>query len=229
MFSFTIENKKVQIWPGTQANQPVIYLHTFGEEGPQVFSQLDQMLNLQKSSQKFSLAAISSLDWNHDMVPWDIPAVFKNGEPYTGGADDYLKLLTKTIMPQTEKYIKTPILWRGLAGYSLAGLFSIYAMYRTDAFSRFASMSGSLWFPEIIDFIRTHSPQAKPSHIYFSLGNKECRTRNPYLKIVQDNTEIIQTFYRNHGIHTAFELNSGNHFQDAAKRTAKGISWLLKQ
>ena len=38
----------------------------------------------------------------------------------------------------------------GIAGYSLAGLFALYALYKTDAFTRVASMSGSLWFPGIM-------------------------------------------------------------------------------
>lgn len=47
--------------------------------------------------------AISDLDWNHDMVPWDSPPAFKNAEPCTGGADDYLRLLTREIIPTAEK------------------------------------------------------------------------------------------------------------------------------
>lgn len=38
----------------------------------------------------------------------------------------------------------------GIAGYSLAGLFALYALYKTDVFTRVASMSGSLWFPGIM-------------------------------------------------------------------------------
>lgn len=222
MISFTITNKLVQVWPGSIPGQPMIYLNTFADEGAQILSQFRQI-----SSRDFTLAAVSNLEWNRDMAPWDIPPISKNDTPCTGGADDYLRLLTETILPEVEKRLDGAIPWRGLAGYSLAGLFAVYAMYRTDVFSRFASISGSLWFPGINEYIQTHSFRRKPDCLYFSLGEKECRTKNPYLKCVRRNTEEIVSFFQTQEIDTSFELNSGNHFKDAAMRSAKGISWIL--
>ena len=68
-----------------------------------------------------------------------------------------------------------------------------------------------------------------PKHLYFSIGDKECKANNPYLKIVQKNTEEIEAFYRNKGIDTVFQLNSGNHYKNAVERTAAGIAWLLNR
>ena len=81
------------------------------------------------------------------MAPWDIPPISKNDTPCTGGADSYLDLLLSKIIPEAERQLRGTPVWRGIAGYSLAGLFAVYAMYQTGAFSRIASMSGSLWFP----------------------------------------------------------------------------------
>ena len=63
----------------------------------------------------------------------------------------------------------------------------------------------------------------RPDRIYLSLGVKEKKTRHPLLKTVQDNTEAIAKHYRQLGIEVTFELNPGNHFQDAPFRSAKGI------
>ena len=175
----------------------------------------------------FTLVSVSNLDWNHDMSPWEIPPVFKNTEPCTGGADDYLKLLIEKIMPEAEREIKGTVSWRGIAGYSLAGLFALYSLYRTDIFSRAASMSGSLWYPGISEYISSHTMKRIPDCLYFSLGSKEARTRNHYMKTVQENTEKIEEYYREKGISTVFQLNPGNHYKDAEKRTAAGIHWLL--
>lgn len=71
------------------------------------------------------------MNWNHDRVPWDSPAAFKNGEPFTGGADDYLRLLVEKIIPEAEEGLNGVPQWRGIAGYSLAGLFAVYAVYQT--------------------------------------------------------------------------------------------------
>lgn len=229
MISFTIENKKIQVWPSKAANQPVIYFNTFSEEGEQVLSLLKDSSDMTRKNHDFTLAAVSNLDWDHDMSPWDIPPIFKGDTPCTGSADDYLNLLTRKILPETEKHIKGSIAWRGLAGYSLAGLFAVYAMYQTEAFTRIASISGSLWFPGIIEYIHTHEFKQKPDCIYLSLGNKEAKTQNSYLKSVIQNTEEIYKSYQKQGINTTFVLNPGNHFKDTAERSAKGIKWMMEQ
>ena len=177
----------------------------------------------------FTLVAISNLAWNRDMTPWDSPAAFKNGEPFTGGADDYLRLLVEEIIPRAEKDLASPPAWRGIAGYSLAGLFALYAIYRTDVFSRVGCMSGSLWFPGFKEYVFSHEPKRRPDCIYFSLGDKEVKTRNPVLKTVQENTEEIQTFYQNKGIDTVFHLNPGNHFVQGIERTIACIQRLLSK
>ncbi len=47
------------------------------------------------------------------------------------------------------------------------------------------------------------------------------------LTISQSNTEELAVFYKNQQINTVFQLNPGNHFAEAVKRTALGIQWLL--
>lgn len=224
MTQFTIEQKHISVYPCDEPDRPVIYLNTFEGEGEQVLSILRN-----DGCPPFTLVSVSNLDWNHDMSPWKIPPVFKNAEPCTGGADDYLKLFIGRIIPEAEKEIKGSVLWRGAAGYSLAGLFALYSLYQTDSFSRAASISGSLWYPGITEYISLHAMKRIPDYLYFSLGNKEARTRNPYMKAVQENTEKIERFYRDKGISTFFELNPGNHYKDAEKRTAAGIRRLLDE
>ena len=222
MTSFTIEQKRVDIFPCTEPDRPVIYLNTYGREGKQVLQHLQEA-----GCPAFTLVAVSHLNWDHDMAPWDSPSAFKNADPCTGGADDYLRLLTEEIIPAAEKEIGNVPRWRGIAGYSLAGLFALYAIYRTELFSRVGNMSGSLWFPGMKAYIFSHEPKRRPDCIYFSLGDKESKTRNPILRTVQENTEEICAYYQRRGIDTVFRLNPGNHFVQSVERTAAGIVWML--
>lgn len=224
MYTFTAGGKTAAVFPTDEPGAPVIYLNTFSGEGEQIW-QAAQAAGFPP----FTLVAVSDLDWNHDMAPWGSPPVFKNAQPCTGGANDYLRLLTDEIVPSVEKELPEKPSWRGIAGYSLAGLFAVYAIYQTDLFSRVGSMSGSLWFPGIKDYIFSHNPPKQPDHIYFSLGDRESKTRNPVLQSVQQNTEEIQAFYQSKGIDTVFELNPGNHYKQATQRTAAGIGWLLNR
>lgn len=176
----------------------------------------------------FTLVTVSGLNWEAELSPWAAGNLFKYSEMFTGGADAYLQFLTQQVIPQAEAGLNG-ILWRGLAGYSLAGLFTAYALYKTDLFSRAASMSGSLWYPGFKDFALQNTLCKTPQHLYFSLGDKEARARNQYLKTVQQCTEELAAHYRSLGINTCYELNPGGHYRNIISRSAGGIKWLLTQ
>ncbi len=151
MRNFAIDGKSISVFSAVQTEAPIIYLNTFANEGQRVF-EVAQVVGCPP----FSLVAISSLDWNRDMAPWGSPAAFKKGEPFTGGADDYLRLLVEEIIQEAEKELLGPPAWRGIAGYSLAGLFALCAVYQTDVFSQVGCMSGSLWFPGFKEYVFFH-------------------------------------------------------------------------
>ena len=154
MQTIIINGKTINIFLALKPGTPIIYLNTFSNEGQKVYEAAQTA-----GCPPFTLVAISDLSWNHDMVPWDSPPAFKNAEPCTGGADDYLRLLAEEIIPTAEKEITGVPSWCGIVGYSLAGLFALYAIYQTDLFSRVGSMSGSLWFPGMKEYIFSHEPK----------------------------------------------------------------------
>ena len=117
MRAFTINGKTVDVFLEPELGTPIIYLNTFASEGQEVFEATQVA-----GCPPFTLVAISNPGWNHDMAPLDSPASFKNGEPFTGGADNYLRLLAGEIIPRAEKELAESPAWRGIAGYSLAGL-----------------------------------------------------------------------------------------------------------
>ena len=112
MCTFSTKGKTISIFPSFEVNTPIIYLNTFSNEGQKVFKAAQAA-----GCPSFTLVTIGDLNWNHDMVPWDSPPAFKNAAPCTGGADDYLRLLTEEIIPTAEKEIDGApwlgILWRG--------------------------------------------------------------------------------------------------------------------
>ena len=197
MTSFELEGKKISIFGSKNESSPLVILNTYGDEGQEVWNECRKL-----NCSPFYLAAISNLDWNNELSLWESPALYKNDGGFFGGADSYLSLLTEKIIPAVCDSIGTKPSYLALAGYSLAGLFAIYAAYKTDIFSRILSASGSLWFPGFEEYVKSHNFIKKPDSIYLSLG---------------DTLEIP----------AVFELNKGNHFTDAALRTAKGIKWIL--
>ena len=217
-----IGGKEITIYPAQTDNSPLVILHIFSDEGQQVYDALKKLTTVD-----FSLVTIGNLDWDKDMSPWAIPPIYKNDTPCSGGADEYLHLLLNDILPQVLQSLSSAPKYVALAGYSLAGLFSLYAVYHTNIFSRIMSASGSFWFPDFKEYAQSHNPQIMPEKVYFSLGDKEAKTRNTILQTVEENTILLQKHFTKLGCHTIFEIKSGNHFQDTTNRTAKGIAWIL--
>ncbi len=220
--SFACGNKKIEIYQGQGSGLPLVVLNTFSEEGGEVAAELENIGSL-----KLNLVCISNLEWESDMSPWTAPALARSEPPFTGGADRYIKELETVILPQVRTYLTGDPEFCAIAGYSLAGLFSIYALYRTECFDRAASMSGSMWYPKFTEYCRKHAFKRRPDMLYLSVGDKEARTRHPILKTVQQCTEDLVNYYREQGIEVKYELNEGNHFKDSARRTALGIAAVM--
>ena len=196
----------------------IVYVHCMKEEGENIFSLLNK---------KVPLIVISGNDWEKDFSPFKHSKVFHGGHDFQGGADDYLEVLTKKIIPTIEKKIPFLIQKRIIAGYSLAGLLAFYSIYKTDLFDSVACVSGSLWYPGMMEYIKKEEPIRIPNKIYFSLGDKESETKNPFLSKAYDCMKETADLFNIKGSKTFFELNKGGHFIDSDKRTAKAISWLL--
>ena len=84
MYTYKIDGKTLTLFPSAEPGAPIFYLNTFSDEGQKVYEAAQAA-----GCPPFTLVAISDLDWNHDMVPWDSPPAFKHAEPCTGGADGY--------------------------------------------------------------------------------------------------------------------------------------------
>ncbi len=221
---FTVQDRKISIYGKEQAGAPVVYLNTVQGEGSAVWEQCRRA-----GCPAFTLVAVSDIRWYHDMSPWQAPPIAKGGEPCTGGAESYLALLTGEILPAVEEALGGRPEYNVLAGYSLAGLFAVYAAYHTDVFERIVSASGSFWFPDFVDYVKGHEMRRVPEKMYFSLGDREAHTKNPYLSSVEERTKQLYAYYSQQGILTAFVLNQGNHFSEPDRRMADGIRWILEE
>lgn len=222
MQTFNFNHYLIHIYPSASTeNVPILYTHLATEDA-------DKVMELCQNAAPFTLISIDGIDWNRDMSPWQAEKVFKGGEDFAGGADAYLEVLTKELIPKIEKAHSFIPVYRGIFGYSMAGLFSIYALYKTDLFQLAASMSGSLWFDGFLEYMQTHDLQSPVDRIYFSLGDKEQKTKNPRMAQVEDATKKAEQYIRGIGIDTIFEVNQGNHFADVPERIVKGLKWLVK-
>lgn len=212
--------KKVALLPLGKAPRPIVWAHMPGAAA----AETAQLL----AGENLVFAAVTDADWERELSPWKAGHAFKGGRDFGGGADAYLAALTGEIISEAEAALGETPLWRGVAGYSLAGLFAVWAAWKTDVFSRFASVSGSLWYDGFTDYLNQNTPAAAVEKAYFSLGSLEKNTKNARLAVVEDCTAEAAARLRALGCETIFEQNEGGHFSGAGERVARGIRWLLQ-
>lgn len=165
----------------------------------------------------FKLLAVKVDAWNAALSPWEAPAVFGK-DAFAGNADQTLEDILTLCSDTNKTYY--------IGGYSLAGLFALWAGCQTEVFKGVAAASPSVWFPGFTDYLKDH--EMKSECVYLSLGDKESKTRNPVMAAVGE--KIIEVFrsLEWQSIPCTLEWNQGNHFKDADKRTAKAFAWIMK-
>ena len=196
--------------------------------------------------------------WEENFSPWCAPRVFAKGPNFGDGAQKTLDTLINHVIPWTESELTDPPTYRVLVGYSLAGLFSLwtgvsqqvacgcqpgtattpqlsgpgapYVDASVATFQRIGAVSGSFWFPGLLDYVdqQLRGGVVGLTHAYLSLGDREARTPNPQIMHVRENAELLASKLQNAGIISTFELNRGNHFQNVEGRMQKALNWLVK-
>ena len=174
----------------------------------------------------FVLCAFTIDDWEAELTPWDEPLVSRRG-PVPARAEETLHYVCDKLIPSLiHQYGKLPI---ALGGYSLAGLFSLWAGYERNCFDAVAGISPSVWIRGWKEYMTMHPICSKA--VYLSLGNKEERSRNQTFAQVGSNIRLEhELLSKELGYeHCVLEWNEGNHFMDNELRTARGLTWCLEK
>ena len=169
------------------------------------------------SGNDFRLIAVKVNNWNSDLSPWRAPAVFGKDD-FGNGAVKMLEEILKFCGNKNKTYY--------VGGYSLSGLFALWATYQTDIFKGVAAASPSMWFPGFTDFMKER--EIRTGTVYLSLGDREEKTRNPVMATVGEKIREAHALLSGRGVNCALEWNEGNHFRDADIRTAKAFSWVIR-
>lgn len=178
----------------------------------------------------YSLVTVEIEDWNRELSPWEFIEPVGNMS-FAGEGEQLLLDLEQSIIPCLceQLQVKQDKVSFMIAGYSLAGLFSLWALYQTKLFQAAVSCSGSLWYPGFLEYAMGQELKGD-CDIYLSLGRREEKVQNPYMAKVG---RVTKKLYKNYQTdarvkHTVLEWNEGNHFKEPLERTAKGIACAMK-
>ena len=218
-----IRNRPCRIYG--EAHAEYLLLQMTGEHELQSID--SEIAAIAQSAHQFLFTAIPVENWNDELSPWEAPAVWgKQG--FGGKAGNTLRFLTEQIIPSLKQQYPLPenvkII---LGGYSLAGLFSLWASTQANLFCGIAAASPSVWFPGWMKFEQQYPMQTQ--RVYLSLGDKEECTKNTVMAVVGNNIRTLHSQLTARGVDCALEWNRGGHFKDANLRTARAFRWAMEE
>lgn len=171
-----------------------------------------------------SIVVIGDVDWNDDLTPWPAEGVFRKAKPFGGRAAGFLDKLTREIIPATEKQLGIDEAERTILGVSLSGLFAIWSMFETDAFTNVISISGSLWYDGFVEWMEKQTLSSGIKKVCMLLGEKEKNAKDKRMATVEDRTvaaaEVIKAKSQAAVIS---ELVEGTHFSPIMPRLERAF------
>ena len=219
----TFQNRTAVLCMSPAANAPLVFFNTHFEN-PDGFLQICRTAGCPD----FHLLFVTPLDWDRDLSPWPAAAVMKGQEDFSGHADEYLSFIEDQLLPWAQELLPS-VSRRILGGYSMGGLFALYALTKTGLFSMAAAVSPSVWYPDFTGYMKTHPVFSQVKAVDLSLGTKESKTRNPLMKNVLEDLKEVEQILESQQIRCSLQMNPGNHFFQPDLRCAAAIARLLKQ
>lgn len=223
IISDVLDGRRVKLYVCDQSQAPVVYLNMYVQDGREIMDLCSQM-----GCPPFHLVTFEDISWDEDLSPWACAPVVDASDHFTGQAPEYLAFIVNTVMPHVRMAIPSTT-DQVIAGYSMGGLFALWSLFQTDAFDRSVCVSGSVWFPGFADYFTGNPFAGDVKSIFLSVGSRESETRNPYLQRTKEIFELIYEDCQKRHVDSTFQIMPGNHFQHAAERVAKGITWTLTQ
>ena len=173
-----------------------------------------------------SVVSVPVRCWNDALTPWPAEGLYRGEKPFGGHAAATLDELVHEAIPAIEKYEGLCPRSRAVCGYSLGGLFALYALVREKAFDACACVSASMWYEGWTDYLDGLDIDLRNRFVFLSIGTKEKRAVRPILKTSQTKMEECARILEQKGCTVHYQTGPGNHMQHVGERLAAGLHFL---
>ncbi len=177
-----------------------------------------------------TVVSVPVANWNDALSPWPADALHMGDPGFGGHGPEALDELLDKFIPAVEGEKNLAPRRRAICGYSLGGLFALYALAESMTFDACAALSASLWYEGWVDYLRRRCEDA-PEELsgrfaYLSVGTKEKRGGPPIVRGVQRAMGECADILAAAGCETRFVTGPGNHVQYQQERYSAGLSAL---
>jgi predicted alpha/beta superfamily hydrolase len=113
---------------------------------------------------------------------------------------------------------------RTLLGVSLSGLFAVWSAFSTDAFTNIISISGSLWYDGLVEWMKEQAPSPRIKKVCMLLGEKEKNAKEKRMATVEKRTQAAANILKEKTqASVTFELVEGTHFSPIMPRLERAF------
>ena len=222
MIESTIAGRKCRLF-GSETPDVLLVQPSARHENGSLEAEAAQLAAL--TDRPFLLVTIELEDWTTGLMPWPDGNISRDPEAGKHGQETLAYILDDLIPGLEQRYGSLPVI---LGGYSLGGLFALWASCQSARFKAVAAASSSVWIHGWLPFAKKNAPLADA--VYLSLGDREEHVKNQAIARVGDNLrayyELLQKQIGPDRCTLVWE--EGNHFSDNAGRLARAFAWCLR-
>ncbi len=174
----------------------------------------------------FALVTFELEDWIIDLMPWADGNISREAEAGRHGQETLQYVLLTLLPAMQERFGPLPAV---LGGYSLGGLFALWAASQTDSFRAVAAASPSVWIRDWQGYSQAHPTLAEA--VYLSLGDREEHVRNQAIARVGDGIRAQHKLLQRQlgAERCTLVWEPGGHFADNGGRLARAFAWCLER
>jgi len=209
---------------------PVLYFHD-GKDTAPLLEKAEHKLYGEGRLKRHITVALSTGDRLKDLTPWAGKAISHKFKDFGGGGDAYIAYIENNLIPFiNEKYsARKEASEVSIGGVSLGGIMSIYALYKSNLFGNALCISGSFWYYDFIEFLKSNSPKNKNAEIILISGKDEGKGKpEPLDKTTQYAEEAAEILKGKTNRPVNLLWDEGGHHHNRQNRIEEGLLRLYK-
>lgn len=228
----TVYEHEMFIYETSHHEEPLSTIYILdGLEVEKMWERIIQPLEeklLKGEMKPFRAIGIYAKERQNEYTPWPVEGIAPRFVDFGGEAKDYLAFLKQQLMPYIEGKYNVDKENIGLMGYSLGGLFAIYVAFNETKFTKIASISGSSWYPNLVEYVEKGVLANSDLSLYMSSGENEGKGKTNILKNASICTrEIMKSFEKKVKMpeHFTTYFDQGGHHHYLVERYQRALEW----
>lgn len=180
------------------------------------------------------LVSLSGDNRLNDFTPWPASSLVGHFPDFGGEGNQYISWMENELMPAVEDFLKESGADQAkdfesvLLGYSLGGLLGVYASFKSKAFAKIVSISGSFWYPEWDSFIQNHMPARSDVKYMMAYGNREGLGKKSIQKDAVIRSEVTYRILCQYTKEFPVIVDDGGHHDHLKERLSHAAKWICE-